>query len=389
MFLFCAAAWAMISATGKPANADDKANGKANAGLVEASACLQVGLNEKMLTSATGQNLQAEFEIYKKTQKQLLLNPLVLQAALRNPEIAALKLIKDRKDPIDWLARNLQIAFPDDAKIMQISIAGPDRKECAILVNAVVDAYFREFVDGERKKREERISDLRRIYEDKLQETKDSLNELRKIADMLGTSDSEILNVKQKNTLEELGLLRAELIRGQFELNRMRRELASQQAAMQALESEPITDHECQQSASSDPVLKKLGEELVARDIAEDAKDNAALDRLKKLYADRLEQIRVDIGGKKRADIEKEIKKIEAAISLTAKEQTAVEEDVARLRKEADRFGTSSIEMQLRRADIAHKHKALDTLATELDALRMEAKTPPRVAIVSKAEVPE
>ena len=81
----------------------------------------------------------------------------------------------------------------------------------------------------------------------------------------------------------------------------------------------------------------------------------------------------------KKADIEKEIKKIEAAISLTAKQQAAVEEDVTRLRKEADRFGTSSIEMQMRRADIRNKQKALDTLAAELDTLRMEAKNPPRV----------
>ena len=62
---------------------------------------------------------------------------------------------------------------------------------------------------------------------------------------MLGTSDSETLNVRQKNILEELGLSRTELIRGQFELNRMQRELASQQAAMQELESQPITDLEC------------------------------------------------------------------------------------------------------------------------------------------------
>ena len=71
-----------------------------------------------------------------------------------------------------------------------------------------------------------------------------------------------------------------------------------------------------------------------------------------------------------------EIKKIEAAIGLAAQEQAAVEEDVVRLRKEADRFGyVFHRHADCGGADIAHKHKALDALATESDGrLRVEAK---------------
>jgi polysaccharide biosynthesis transport protein len=384
VLLFGLAAWAMISAAAGPAGADDGAKPEKP----KATVYLQLKLNEKMLASATGQNIQTEFEYFKKTQKQFVKHPLVLLAALRKPEIAAISLVKDQKDPVEWLRKNLQIEFPDDAEIMQISLAGANPKECAILVEAVVNAYYSEFVEAERKRRDERFSDLRRIYNDKSQEMKESLNELRKTADMLGTADSETLNIGQQNLLEELQLARREFIRSQFELNRMKCELVSQQALLQESESLPISDLECYQSASSDPILKKLGEEVVTREIVAEDKDQTNLERLKNQYSQRLEQIRREIAVKKKSDVSQEIKKLEAAISLAAKQQAAAEEDLTRLRKAADRFGTSSIEMQMRRADIRNRQKALDNLAAELETLGIEARDPPRVLrMMGEAEV--
>ena len=65
----------------------------------------------------------------------------------------------------------------------------------------------------------DRISELKGITNEKRGECERALNELKKMAEDLGTSDSEILNTKQQNTLAELALVRGEFIHSQFELN--------------------------------------------------------------------------------------------------------------------------------------------------------------------------
>jgi polysaccharide biosynthesis transport protein len=384
LFLCGLAALSLISAVGRPATADDDAN----AAKVNAKALLRVAMSQKTVIPPNEQNLQAEFGIFKNTQHELLRCPFVLRAALEKPVIADLPIIKSQKSPVEWLRRNLQVTFPSNAEIMQVSFLGASPKEQATLVNAVVDAYMEKVVDAEREKIQDRLNELRRIQVNKVDEVKTSLSDLRRMADMLGTSESDILNIKQKNLLDELSILRSEWIRSQSELNRMNAQLASQKALLEAEENAPISDIECELFASSDFILKKLQEEIIPRKIA-DQKNKNELDRLQKEYVERIEKIREEIKRKRQAAIEKEIKKIEAAISILNKQHEITTEDVKQLRKDADRFGMSSIDMQMRRSAIANANKSLDAITAELEKLQIEARTTPRVTVLEKAQVPE
>ena len=272
-----------------------------------------------------------------------------------------------------------------------------------MLVNAVVDAYMAEVVDAERKKLDNRIGELKGIQIAKAQEVKDGLNDLRKMAQNLGASETETLNIKQKNTLDELQIYRGEAIRSQFDLNRMQVELASQKALLEVLENEPISDIECEMFASADFVLKKLQEEVFAQksalrqiqgginsqNNAVEAKAKAELDRVEKEYSERIEQIRDEIGKKRKAVVEKEIKKLEAAIDVATKQLQVFQEYVRQLRKVADGFGMSSIDMEMRRAAIKTSQKSLDAITAELEKLQVESHSAPRISVLEKAEVPE
>ena len=380
------AAAAMLLAAGRPAKADDF---DIFAGKPTATAFLHIAMADKMTSPSGGQISRTEFEIFKNTHQQLIVNRMILRAALKMPGIGELAIVKNEKDPIDWLSRNLQVTFPAKAEIMQVSLSGGNRKELAMLVNAVVDAYMAEVVDAERKKLDNRIGELKGIQAGKAQEVKDSLNDLRKMAQSLGISDSETLTLKQKNILDELQLFRTESIRSQFDLNRMNVKLASQKAILEIVKNAPISDIECELFAASDFVLKKLQEEIYNREIAADAKDQARMDSLKKKYAERIEQIREEIKHKSLADVEKEIKKLEAAIDVATKQLQVIQEDVRHLRKEADGFGMSSIDMQMRRAANAITQKSLDNITAELEKLQVESHSSPRITVLEKAEVPE
>jgi hypothetical protein len=384
MVLCGLAVWAIVSAAAGRAAAEDGADAKKN----NATAYLQLNLNEKMLTSATGQNIRDEFELFKKTQKQLIKTPIVLFGALRQPKVAELPVIRNQKEPVEWLSDHLAVTFPDDAQLMRVRVFGADAKDCDVLVNAVVDSYYAEVVDAERKTRLERVRQLKDHYEEASAGLRDAISELRQMAESLGVSESETLDVKQKNVLEELRLLRGEYVRGRFELNRMRRELASLKAALVGLEDAPISEIECLSAASSDPMLKKLGEEIAVRQVAEDDKNRAELERMSKIPDQRLEEIREQVGRKKRTDLEREIKRIEASVRAGEEQQALLEEDVKRLRTESDRFGATTIEMQMLRRQIAKRQKVVDNIYEELQTLHGEAKTqPPRVLIFNRADV--
>ena len=48
----------------------------------------------------------------------------------------------------------------------------------------------------------------------------------------------------------------------------------------------------------------------------------------------------------------------------------------------AEQFGSSSVDVEMLRADIAVREKSLDAIATERDKLRVELRSPPRIEIL-------
>jgi polysaccharide biosynthesis transport protein len=351
------------------------------------STSLRIATSEPSVLSSNAKKFTSEeFEGYKKIQKELITNRVVLNAALRKSECSPLQSIKDEANPVEWLKSKLQITFPGQSEIMQVTISGENKKELAILVNSVVDAYLTETAEMERRKRDERISELKSIQISKMQEVKDTLSELRRIADALGTSDTEMLNVKQKNLLDELALVRQEYLHNLNELNRMTADLKVREAQRDAMENMPISDVKCELYASSDFILKKLQDEIILRKISSNLKNNAELDRLEKEYSQRIEQIRSEIGRERRAEISLKIKEAEGEIAMFKKMLDASQEELKDLRKKCDSFGTSTIDMQMRRAATKNNQKVLDEVTAELEELRIESRSVPRITVLQRAE---
>ena len=133
--------------------------------------------------------VQLSFELYKGTQMQLLTSDFVLIAALRNPTVANLDLLKQEEDPVRWLAKTLQVESPEKAEILRVSLTSPDRNGGAAIVQAVVDAYKTEVVDKERMGRVQRLAELDRVYAEQETELRNKRTELKKIAGQLGSGD--------------------------------------------------------------------------------------------------------------------------------------------------------------------------------------------------------
>ena len=72
----------------------------------------------------------AAYDIYKKTQLQLLKSNFVLSRAARRSEMAALRTMQEHKDdPVGFLERNLIVDYPGDAELMRVAFKGTRRDE--------------------------------------------------------------------------------------------------------------------------------------------------------------------------------------------------------------------------------------------------------------------
>ncbi|MCC7084285.1 MAG: polysaccharide biosynthesis tyrosine autokinase [Pirellulales bacterium] len=93
-----------------------------------------------------------EYEQYRKTQSALIKSPDVLRAALNNPAIANLPIIRAEDKPEEFLKDEISVAFPLESEVLQIKMRGRDKSQLVKIVNAVKDSYLKNVVDLERQK---------------------------------------------------------------------------------------------------------------------------------------------------------------------------------------------------------------------------------------------
>lgn len=103
---------------------------------------------------------RGDFASYLKTQAGLLRSHFVLTAALRDPEVAALPMLKEQADPVRYLEEELQIDFSDGSELIKPKLAGDDPRAITLIVNAIHRAFFAEVVEGERKRKQARLRDI-------------------------------------------------------------------------------------------------------------------------------------------------------------------------------------------------------------------------------------
>lgn len=103
---------------------------------------------------------RGDFASYLKTQAGVLRSHFVLTAALRDPEVAALPMLKAQDDPVRYLEEELQIETADGSELLKPKLAGDDPRAISLIVNAIHDAFFSEVVEAERKRKQIRLKQI-------------------------------------------------------------------------------------------------------------------------------------------------------------------------------------------------------------------------------------
>lgn len=114
----------------------------------ESYGLLQVSQVAPTLTPQAGPNpTRTDFPTYVKTLSGLVKSEFVLNAAMR--ELKDLPSIKAQKDPIKYLADEVQVNSPDGSEVVRVSMASHAPADAKRIVDAVQKAFLSEVIQAE------------------------------------------------------------------------------------------------------------------------------------------------------------------------------------------------------------------------------------------------
>jgi polysaccharide biosynthesis transport protein len=358
-----------------------------------ATAVLRVSMGQStVLVAAQDRDGATAFEVYKRTQRQLLRSPAVLTAALQRETVAKLPVVTQQVGAFAWLQNLVNVTFPDEAEIMDVSVTCEDQRTAETLADTVVDVYLQDVVYAEHQEKLARINTLQKAQTETEANLRKKRSGLRQLVDTLGTGDSETLTLAQKNTLQEYSILWTQLNQVEFELKRAQRPRQSRDrtGAIVPDASLPVTDAEVETAALTDATIAiakaDLERQLARIDEAKRtmfgaaekeyvATYQAAADRARQKIESRKTSLKKDVALLKQSNALVADQLSVSSVEVLQAQQKELAVKVSALRAEADKFGRSSVDAELMRAEI----KALDELRgriqKELEEANIEINT--------------
>jgi capsular exopolysaccharide synthesis family protein len=377
-----------------------------------------------------------ESSAYTRTQLALIRSRPVLNRALLDKTVHQSPLVQQQSDPLEWLEKELVAEQIQNTEVVRVSLtargAGSD---LAPIVNAVIDAYKAEVLNGEDAAQQRHLEDLRKLNADLESKLRDLRAAFQRQAKGVRGSDSKILTLKQQTLLEEYANHKRELAA----LNTRDRDLEIKVALYKVrLESSPVTTlgkcvpqspfaacatvlAKCLPAVSENPAAIDA---LIERDLDADPRVAAAeLDAAKMreqlrqfdaVSANPNSPIRADLVKKldaaeegvrtvrterrpavaarhqafSEATARQQIQDTETQRAILATQRADLSEKVGDMKEELDRLGLGSVELELTRSEIERSEQFLRTVWEQKERLEAErsGKGRERVTVMSTAE---
>lgn len=337
-----------------------------------------------------------EFEIYRQTQARMVKSQFVLNAVLRDPEIARSELLKDEPHPLNYLEEHIEVDFPA-SEFMRISFAGEASRDAAMLVNAIVNEYLSEVVNLENNANNKRISELEKAHRDLEEQIRTRKNTLKRLVKSLQTGDSVAHTEKQKMMMEQLAIFRNERPRLQLELMNARIKLAAAEdnAASEPAIPEATVELRLAQKQPVQQLESKIA--VLEQELAESESisgDNSDLQRrlasLETNLAALKSKLRPAIVKQLQADAfaeyQAETKKLNGTVRVLSAAIRQLDEELDKHKIETSQTGDWSLEVEALKEDLDQAKEIDKRLTTEIEQLKVELKAESRVVQFRMAE---
>jgi len=346
------------------------------------------------------------------TQVELLRSPLILGRVLSQPEIAGMSEIRSRRDPVDWLStQGLLIAPKGSSELLEVAFEGVNPENSALLVNAIIDAYF----TMRQEKRGQRAQSVISLLEDerarRSEEIKLLQSEVRQLQKQLVANDP---------SLTSTSLIGSDVVISESPLKSMQENLAKAQiehkvlaAQVQALEDsvqtgpavpDVLIEREIAQREEVQRVLVALNQKKVLRDQALNVSIRGGTDpRIRKLNQDiaSLESTLKALRDTNRPRIREEMKAMSglqrqqelATLKTQLETQKLIVQSMRAnydaMVEDISQSGGQTLDLKFKQAELNRKQQVFDSISERAAQIATEMYAPSRVELVQKATTPE
>lgn len=346
-----------------------------------------------------------QFEVYRQTQSRMIKSPFVLSAALRDPKVAKLSVIRDEPHPVDWLEQNVSVSNPA-TEFLKVSLSGQEPKELAAIVNAITKEFLDEVENTQTQSRSKRIQELEKAHRDLDDKLKQKMTAFKRLAKALQTGDPAALTEKQKMMMELTGMLRKQRAQLHFELIREKNKLATASAGIDPETELQVPNAVIDMHLAEDPDVQSAEAAIKRRRDALDQLNNRVKDKEHKVLAlakkeletaeANLEQVKARqrplIAERWRAETrgrtEQTLSQLSDSVQFTKAMLSELDKELEVNQGEVATAGSSVIELESLRDEIDQRKKIDQKITEEMTRLSVEEKAENRVTLYREAAVP-
>lgn len=195
-----------------------------------------------------------DYEVYKQTQAALVTSPYVLNAAIRTPGIQQTAMVSQEANPIGWLEDELNISYPGDSEILRIGIRGENEKDITKIVDAVMTAYLEEIAHSERTDKTSQLDMLRREEREYMRLIKEKSDVVYKLADELGTADSDAARIRERIEHEALRAISQRRLKVASEFEALQGQLLALNVAQDSQQFLQVSPLDVEDILEQDPI---------------------------------------------------------------------------------------------------------------------------------------
>jgi succinoglycan biosynthesis transport protein ExoP len=348
----------------------------------------------------------ADFLDYKKTQKEWFKSDDVARAALLQPGISNLRMVKEAgDDPVNWLKSALSAEYLGDSELLQVTLRGESPKETATLLNAVKKAYMSQVVESEEQQKLAKQVTLRTSLAEYANTIKEKKTQFENLAERSGSRTSKVNQLQHQVLMADLQTLQSQRTDALRAYTKLQTDLAMGKAIVEQKASGMLTDSEMELRVNSDPQVTQIRSQLAAlqqqrREYAQTLrrKNDPALVRLDQHIAqldEDLQTVRQQVRVQMK-DLIKSSDSMQGNYAMLKLQEPLLRGQLAELAKAIDgqmellkKHEKSSATLDALKSEIDNLEKMSNTVNAELEGLNLELKNKqPRVQARADAEPP-
>ncbi len=309
------------------------------------------------------QSYMNEFEVFRNDQAALMKARWVMIAALRDPNLkgrACVRREDDRHNAIQWLTNAISVDLPTkNTGIIKVSATETDKDDAAAMVNAVVGAYWSEVVYSDRKRRENRLTELGKIRSEKEIQVRTKREQLKRELEQIGASDEETMKARAQLAVSVYADFQREFQQMKMEKRSVDGKFKETKESLDKLSSAQIPGTEIVMLLNTDPAYRDLKLRIQnlqgvdrqhifaaapgVRIPAGFGRAKAELDAAKEQIANLEKDAREMAYGAKRIALEIELQHLQSRAEIMDAQVKSFEKEVEKKHAEADEVGKSSI----------------------------------------------